>query len=232
MTVLLMLFTLIVFLVADHVVQRSRRAKRATVPVMQRRHATIPMLALPDGVSLALNHLWVRQDDAGEVTLGIDEFVPRFTGLIDSITLPGIGDLVTPEAAEITLKQGEKGLAFSSPVFGKVTDVNKEVLQQPSMAAQDPYGKGWLVKVKPRQDRTSYQHFLVSRPLEWLKEQYRDAKEFFASRNDGLQLVMMQDGGESVDGLLQRYDNKTWEAFQHSFVTLHKHATVERVKGQ
>jgi len=221
MTVLLVLFTLILFLSIDYLIQR----KRSSTPVT---HAAsirlkIDPMILPNDLDLAVNHVWVRNDRQGTATIGLDEFLAGLFGTVESILLPKDGAMVTPVTAEFTLRKGGKALELCSPLVGRVLEVNEHVLKTPSLAHLDPYGKGWLVKVKPKPDRnTLYGSFLVSRPAEWLKEQSDQAKEFFATHSASGQLATMQDGGVPVDGLLQYFDDEVWRDFSAKFASLHR----------
>lgn len=218
MTVLLVLFTLILFLIADHFVQKAKAsAARAEAkqpePLMRRR--------FPNDAILAVNHTWVRRDADGTATIGVDDFLGRLVGAVESIVLPGVGAMVTPATTDIALRKGKKALELSSPLLGRVVDVNPAIVKDPSLSRTDPYGKGWLMKVRPSPEHKDILlSYTVEKPAEWLAQQTERAKEFFRIQLRHGQLALMQDGGVPADGLLQECDAEVWKAFKDSFVAL------------
>ena len=214
MTVLLVLFTLIIFLTADHFVQKARASttQRALNPAVRR---------LPGDTSLAVNHTWVRRDPDGIITIGLDDFLGRLVGAVESIVLPDVGARVVPATTGIALKRGSKALALSAPLAGRVVGVNPDVLRDPSLSRTDPYGKGWLLKMKAEKGSDdSGSRYMVAKPTEWLAEQIDRAKEFFREYLGQGQLALMQDGGVPAEGLLQECDADVWKKFSESFASL------------
>jgi len=222
MTVLLVLFTLIVFLATDYFVQKTRSsAARARGEARTRQLLLLPSLHFPDDASLTVNHTWARRDRDGTTTLGLDEFLCRLVGTVESIVLPEVGTLVTPATIDIALRQGNKTLELSSPLPGRVVKINPDIVKNPSIVCTDPYGKGWLMTVKPDdEDDTLFKKFVVEKPAEWLAQQTERAKEFFHEHLAQGQLALMQDGGIPAQSLLQECDAEVWTAFKDSFVAL------------
>jgi len=209
MTVLLVLGTLVIFLIADYVVQRFREAKEAA-------DARQPF-TIPAGVSLAANHTWVKQV-RGMTIIGLDDFIGRMVGSVESLMLPGIGAGVTPATAAIALCDGDRSLEIAPPVAGVIVGVNTKVLKNPSLARHDPYGAGWLLKIKTDKRSLSRLRLLDGAAAgQWLKRQTELAREFFAGALPGPQLVTLQDGGIPVDGVMKLCDAHTWKEFERQF---------------
>ena len=125
MTVLLVLLTLTMFLVADHFVQKSR--ERAAHLASQPAYGATEFL-LPPNVDLATNHTWMKREPRGITTIGLDEFLGRLVGAVENIVLPQVGASLTPAAATISLRDGKKSLALAAPVGGRVVAINERVL--------------------------------------------------------------------------------------------------------
>jgi glycine cleavage system H protein len=213
MTVLLVLATLITFLAADHFVQRARAA-RAAEDLLPRG------VSLPEGVSLATNHTWLKKQ-RNVVTIGLDEFLGGMLGVVESMVLPEAGSTVTPAHQTIALRNGNRALRLAVPVDGKIMKVNTRVLADPSLARTDPYGNGWLLKVKTESSASIVSHFLLGTGArQWLKEQMELAKEFLAGQTAMPQLVTLQDGGMPADGILQHCDARVWAEFERRFAGL------------
>jgi glycine cleavage system H protein len=214
MTVLLVLFTIIIFIAADNVVQRVRRARaaRALEPL---RAGTFAQL--PEGIALAFNHTWMREERKGLTTIGIDAFLSAATGAVESIILPPRESCVVPTTPNVTLRHHGRELLLALPVQGEVVEVNQAVLQNPALASSDPYGSGWLLKVRPF-NRPGPRLATVVRQeaAGWMREQMDRAKEFFVMRLP--QPVLMQDGGVPANGLLKEFSPEVWKEFQATFL--------------
>ena len=119
----------------------------------------------PKTLLFSPTHEWILLDGS-TATLGISKFaVDQLTDLI-MIDLPAVGTKLT---AGKTFGEVESVKAVSdlyAPVGGEVIAVNEEVTKDVQLLAEDPYGKGWLIKIKvsapPKQgellDQASYEH--------------------------------------------------------------------------
>lgn len=212
MTVLLVLFTLILFLVADHFVQQRRVRGLAVARQPQGFH-------MPEGVKLALNHTWSREDGRGNATLGLDELMGRLVGTIDEIVLPPLDAFVTPATAAFSIRQGGKTLAFAPPVSGRVVEVNNHIAKNPNLAQGQPYDDGWLVRVRPA-TATKGPVMSGEAAREWLQRQADLVKEFLSARASHAGLAFMQDGGVPAAGALSGFDERVWKEFQQRFASL------------
>lgn len=225
MTVLLVLFTLILFLVFDHFVQRFRlRPLKSVQESMERgKFSMHTSFDFPGDVSLATNHMWLRNNLDGTVTVGVDEFLSRLVGALEEISLPRSGDPVVPATADIGVRSQRRVLRLATPLTGDVVASNVEVLQNPSLVLSDPYGKGWLMRVRPNAHAAEkVGDFLVGRPVEWIKEQIALVRDFLATSSQHGQSLVLQEGGLPLEGVLQQFDEDVWKNFGHSFASLHK----------
>jgi glycine cleavage system H protein len=101
----------------------------------------------PQTLRYAPTHEWASQQ-GDVVTVGITQFaVEQLTDIV-YVELPHVGDHVF--AAE-SLGEIESVKAVSplyAPVSGEVIEINEPLLEDPTPIAQDPYGKGWLARIK------------------------------------------------------------------------------------
>ena len=158
MTVLLVLFTLILFLVIDHFVQK-RRTQPALAQRQVRTHLPLPIqfpIHVPEGISLATNHTWLRTNQDGTVTIGLDEFLSRLVGALEKVSIPREGEMIAPAIADIALGVHGRSLRLAPPMNGDVVESNPEVLRNASLILSDPYGRGWLLRVKSNALRTNF----------------------------------------------------------------------------
>jgi glycine cleavage system H protein len=101
----------------------------------------------PTTLKYAPTHEWVHLD--GDVaTLGISKFaVDQLTDLI-VIELPKVGAKLTPGKPFGEVESVKAVSDLYAPVAGEVLEVNEAVTKDVQILAEDPYTKGWLVKVK------------------------------------------------------------------------------------
>ena len=221
MTVLLVLFTLIIFLTIDHFIQKRKTSTvEATVPAAIKPSFAFP-IQVPDGISLATNHTWVKPNADGTVTIGFDGLLSRLLGALDKIVFPREGEVIVPAAATITAASKDHSLRLAPAASGEVVQINQEAVKNPSLILNDPYGQGWLMRVKPREeDVAATRHFLVDRPAEWLKQQAMLIRDFISLNSRQLQPVVLQEGGLPVEGVMQQFDEDVWSEFNQRFAAL------------
>ena len=93
------------------------------------------------------SHEWVKTE--GDVTVvGISDFAQDALGDVVFVNLPGVGDEVTAEEAFGDVESVKAVSDLVSPVTGVVLEVNEELLDHPELLNSDPYGAGWIVRVK------------------------------------------------------------------------------------
>ena len=103
---------------------------------------------VPENVRYHAGHTWALSESRELVRVGIDDFAAKLVGKIESINLPQRGRWVRQGQKIWTIFRDGKSVDMVSPIEGTVTAINEAVLQNPELARKDPYGDGWLVKVK------------------------------------------------------------------------------------
>jgi glycine cleavage system H protein len=92
-------------------------------------------------------HEYVRLD--GEIgTIGITEFAVDQMGDVVFLELPDIGDLITKGDTFGTIESVKAVEDLNAPVTGTVIERNEALIESPEDVAEDPYGEGWLLKVR------------------------------------------------------------------------------------
>lgn len=92
-------------------------------------------------------HEWI-QGDENEVTVGITEHAQQLLGDMVFVELPEEGDEIKA-GEELGVVESVKAASdFYAPISGVVTAVNQQLSQNPALVNSDPYGAGWLVKIK------------------------------------------------------------------------------------
>jgi glycine cleavage system H protein len=92
-------------------------------------------------------HLWTRVEGE-EAVVGVSDFLQDQLGDLTVVDLPDYGDILRQSRRMGRLESEEASAPLEAPVSGEVLDVNSEVLDSPDLVNTDPYGAGWLLRVK------------------------------------------------------------------------------------
>ncbi|HET6399679.1 MAG TPA: glycine cleavage system protein GcvH [Candidatus Thermoplasmatota archaeon] len=105
------------------------------------------MSKTPDDLRYTESHEWVRIE--GDVaTIGITDHAQEALNDIVYVELPKKG-VELPKGKEFGVVESVKSVSdLYMPLSGKVVDVNGELEDEPEMLNEDPYGKGWIIRVK------------------------------------------------------------------------------------
>ena len=106
---------------------------------------------VPKDLKYTKNHEWVRVD--GEIaTLGITDHAQSELGDIVFVELPEEGDEFDAGEAVGTIEAVKTVADMNTPVSGEVTEVNEELEDASELMNKDPYGDGWIAKLKMSDD--------------------------------------------------------------------------------
>lgn len=105
------------------------------------------MFEYPEDLRYLDTHEYVRLE--GEIaTIGITAFAVDQLGDIVFLELPEIGDAVTKGDSFGTIESVKAVEDLNSPVTGTVIERNEALIESPEQLAEDPYGEGWLLKLR------------------------------------------------------------------------------------
>jgi glycine cleavage system H protein len=105
----------------------------------------------PDDLHYAASHEWVRIDgDVG--TIGITDHAQKELGEIVYLELPEVGHVYNADDEFGTVESVKAVSELFIPVSGEVMEVNRSAIAEPGIVNDDPFGDGWLVKIKVTTD--------------------------------------------------------------------------------
>lgn len=106
------------------------------------------MSDIPGDLRYTEEHEYVKQGGDGVVTIGITDHAQGELGDVVYIDLPAVGTTLgkTEEFGQIEAVKAVSELF--SPLAGEVIEINEALDGDPSLVNQDPYGKGWMIKVR------------------------------------------------------------------------------------
>jgi glycine cleavage system H protein len=106
------------------------------------------MSNIPTDLRYASTHEWVRPEGDGVFTVGISEHAQGLLGDMVFIELPDVGDTVST-GDDIAVAESVKAASdVYAPISGEVVGVNEDLEDSPELVNSDPYGDGWLFKIK------------------------------------------------------------------------------------
>lgn len=112
------------------------------------------MITVPKTLKYSKTHEWIRKDD-DLYTVGITDHAQTMLGDLVYVELP------EPESnlesgQECAVVESVKAAAdIYSPISGEVVEINEALLEHPQLVNEDPYGKGWLFRVRPFENDVS-----------------------------------------------------------------------------
>ena len=168
---------------------------------------------VPAGVYLHPGHTWARLEPDGLVSVGIDDFGHRLVGPA-AIELPRLGAKVLQGEPALTMRDEGQAVPLLAPVDGTVVAVNTAANANPHAALEDPYGAGWLFKVKAPRLAANLRQLHATAPALRMLE---DAGETLARRMDPELGRVLQDGGTPVHGIARALAGEGWDALAREF---------------
>lgn len=105
------------------------------------------MSLIPQDLKYTKTHEWIRQEDGNLVTIGITDYAQNEMGDIVYVELPEVGDSVSPDQSGGTIESVKAAEDLHIPVTGTVEEINTELEASPEDVNDDPYGKGWMIKL-------------------------------------------------------------------------------------
>ena len=106
------------------------------------------MSEIPADLKYIETHQWVRLSDDGTATVGITDFAQEQLGDVVYIGVPDVGATVNGGEEAGVAESVKSASDVFSPVTGEVIEVNESLEDEPEKVNEDPYGDGWLYKVR------------------------------------------------------------------------------------
>ena len=106
---------------------------------------------IPSDLLYTKDHEWISAK-TGSATVGISSYAIEQLGDVVHIELPQVGDEITQGSSFGTIESTKTVSDLYLPGSGKIIAVNDAISQNPESLCQDPYQKGWLVKIKLEKD--------------------------------------------------------------------------------
>lgn len=106
------------------------------------------MSQVPSDLRYAKSHEWVKVSADGTALVGITDYAQNSLGDITFAQLPKVGTTLRLGEAFGVVESVKAASDVYAPITGSVLEVNKALESAPETLNQDPYTKGWMIKLK------------------------------------------------------------------------------------
>lgn len=107
------------------------------------------MSNIPTDLRYTKSHEWVRQEADGSLTIGITDHAQGALGDLVFVETPEAGRTLAASEACAVVESVKAASDVYSPIAGEVVEGNAALADTPELVNSDPYGKGWMFRIKP-----------------------------------------------------------------------------------
>ena len=112
------------------------------------------MSGFPDGIRYTEEHEYVTAtDESGVYRVGITDYAQGELGDVVFVELPAVGDSFETRATFGTIEAVKAVSDLYCPVAGEIVGVNESLDDDPSVVNSDPYGAGWMIRLRVRDEK-------------------------------------------------------------------------------
>ncbi len=104
---------------------------------------------MPDDLYYHIEDAWVKVESKDVVVVGMDDFYQKQAGDTTYVDLPFEGDCISQGETCGKIQSSKWVGKFVAPISGEILEVNSELENDCRLINKDPYGAGWIIKVKP-----------------------------------------------------------------------------------
>jgi glycine cleavage system H protein len=224
MAVLLAVLTFILFVTLDYVISRRRAAREAPapalVPVAEKQPVAVEPVwvagyELPEQLHYHRGHTWAKVLSPDTVAVGLDDFARKLLGGAKGVKTPSVGSWLRQGDKGFTVEVNGRSARLVAPVDGEVVEVNPEIRGQPGLCTDDPYGRGWIFKIRSATLAANLRNLLNgSLARRWME----DARAQVEMRLMALSGTVLQDGGEPAADFAEHLDTEDWQRLVGEFL--------------
>jgi CheY-like chemotaxis protein len=176
-----------------------------------------PEFQIPGGVFISDGHCWANVGEDGSVKVGLDDFAKKIIGKIDSIGLPNLGMTVKKGQSLFTIEQGMRNISFSSPVSGKVKEINKFINQEIESLNITPYDQNWICVIDADDLDAELPDLKIGKSaVSFYQEDIERLKEMKRKLKTGKE-TDFGPNGVIYSGEMEKLDDISWKRFSEAF---------------
>ena len=104
-------------------------------------------MSIPNNLKYTKDHEWIFIKSENEILCGITDFAQKELGDIVYVDIEKVGDVIEKEEVFGTVEAVKTVSDLFMPISGKIEAFNQELEENPQLINQDPYQKGWIIKI-------------------------------------------------------------------------------------
>ncbi len=105
-------------------------------------------MSYPTDLKYTKDHEWIRNHGDGTASIGITEFAQGELGDIVFIDIQEVGSIISKDDTFGSVEAVKTVSELFMPVDAEITEINSKLESNPELVNEDPYGEGWMVKVR------------------------------------------------------------------------------------
>ncbi|MBP51976.1 MAG: glycine cleavage system protein H [Opitutae bacterium] len=105
------------------------------------------MSEIPEDLKYTKEHEWIKKLDSGDYSVGITHHAQDSLGDVTFVELPSVGQDLSKDEVFGVVESVKAASDLYMPLSGKVTEINEDLNNSPECVNEDPYGKGWMIKI-------------------------------------------------------------------------------------
>lgn len=211
MVIIVFLITVAACIAIDYYLNRRRQPVADVEPETRiaQSVASAPVggLSAPEHMRFHPGHTWVVAESDGSVRIGLDDFARRLIGRGAKVELPSVGKTTKQGVPVWTFRRDGQEVPMLSPVDGVVDEINPAVVTNPETITRDPYGEGWIARIRPSELGRNMKNLLSGQMVaHWMDGALDQLYEAFEPRLG----KVLADGGNLTDDLSTLFDDDEW----------------------
>ena len=216
MAVILVLVTFFGFIALDWFLHRGKApdVAPAAEPARVSQIDRISGFLAPDNLRYHAGHAWLNRERRNIARTGADEFAAALAGDVTKIELPKAGQWIRQGQKAWTLHRNGETTEMVSPIEGEVIEVNQEVVKNPTLLRDDPYGRGWLMTVNVPDEESTTRNLI---PKNLVRNWMRESVERLYAMQPQSAYATAADGGEPARDLLAGMNEVPWQQVTREF---------------
>jgi glycine cleavage system H protein len=184
---------------------------------------TADILRIPQGLFYCPNHLWSHLEKSGHAKVGIDDFFQHVIGEIQISKFIDLNSRIEKGQTLFEIRHNEIILTLASPISGTIVGINPELQKNPRIINSDPYGTGWIYKIKPENWKNEIAScYFAEDATNWMETELIRLKDFISYSIDKYipetGEAACLDNGELIDHTLTSMPSEIWNDFQREFL--------------
>ena len=166
------------------------------------------------GIFTHPSHTWAQVVEPNVVNVGMDKFTSSVFGSIKEIQVPREGHRIHQGGSAWRIKRGQRELVQASPVSGRVVEVNKDFIRDPSLLNQQNPEKNWILKIEPTNLARELRNLLTG---ETMARWNQAVKEQLVATLVPSDYPVLQEGGEIKPDLGDELTSEQWRKVAREF---------------